>query len=458
MPQAAKPKHVYVVDDDAAIVNWLREALGEEGYAVSGSTSPVEALAYIAEHQVDVLISDVEMPGLRGIDLLRAVLDRRSDQLVILITAFGTIDLAVSAVRAGAADFLAKPFQVEALSLAIERALRERHLRHEIVRLRHSLTIDATGDVVARSPGMRRALELAARAAESDVPVLITGESGSGKGVVARFLHQRSPRRAKPFVQLNCSALPATLVESELFGVRRGAFTDARADRAGVFLEADGGTLLLDEIGEMSLEVQPKLLRAIETRMIRPVGASAEVLVDVRFVAATNRLIEEDVRDKRFRADLFHRIDVIRIEIPPLRERPEDIEPLVDRLLYHSTRRFGREIVGIADEALRWLEQRPWPGNVRELSNAVERAVALAEHDVLLSSDFERGTSASSPADLFERALVEDWSLGELENAYIRAVLEKTRGNKAQAARILGLDRRTLYRKAASLGAPLDEE
>jgi DNA-binding NtrC family response regulator len=305
---------------------------------------------------------------------------RRPGQLVLLITAFGSIELAVQAVRAGACDFVAKPFKLEVLVLAIERALREREMRREIVRLRTALPGAADGDLVAKSPAMRAVVELASHAALIDSTVLLTGESGTGKGAVACFIHQRSARAAAPFVSVNCAALPAQLVESELFGVRKGAFTDARSDRPGLFVEAAGGTLFLDEIGEMPVETQAKLLQALETGRVWPLGGG-EVEVDVRVLAATNRPLEEALRDRRFRPDLYCRLNVIRIELPPLRQRTADIEALIDVFLHRAAAKLDRPIIGVSGAAMRWMLSYDWPGNVRELGNLLERAVALADHD-----------------------------------------------------------------------------
>jgi DNA-binding NtrC family response regulator len=443
-------RKILIVDDEPGVVDWLVEELEAEGFQAQGVTSSRDALALVEARSFDLVISDVEMPELRGMDLLRAVHAARPDQMVVLITAFGSINLAVEAVRSGAADFLAKPFRIEALLLVIERVWRERSLRHEIVRLREEVAQRHVGDLIAESPQMRRVVDLARRAAPSDLPVLITGESGSGKSALARLIHDQSARRAQPFVQINCATLPLSLAEAELFGVRRGAFTDAREDRPGVFQQAHGGTLFLDEVGELPLELQPKLLHALELGKVRPVGASQDIPVDVRIITATNRVFEDALRERTFRADLYHRLNVIPIHVPPLRERPEDITPLVDQVFVRISRRVGRAPLGISAEAMRWLRQHPWPGNARELINAVERAVALSEHDVLVIEDFETPGQRAS-AGMIEDALAQEWSLEQLERLYIRRVLAHTQGNKAHAARILGLDRRTLYRKAAEL-------
>jgi DNA-binding NtrC family response regulator len=440
-------RRLLVVDDDAAVVDYLCEALRNAGYAVTGVESAGEALRLIEAADFDLLISDVEMPEMRGPDLLAAVQTRRPGMLVLLITAFGSIESAVQAVRAGACDFVAKPFQIEVLLLAIERALRERQMRREIVRLRASVPGAADGELVARSRAMQKILDLARRAADSTAPVLLTGDSGTGKGAVARYIHDNGARARHPFVHVNCAALPAALVESELFGVRRGAFTDAREDRTGLYLEASGGTLFFDEIGEMPLETQPKLLHTLETGRVRPLGAAADLGVDARLISATNRPLENALRERRFRPDLYYRLNVIRIEIPPLRERREDIEPLIDVFLGRIGEKTGHPVLGVTGEAMRWLVAHPWPGNVRELANTLERAVALTDHDTLVLDDLVVVADGNAAQGLLDDAASRGMPLAEVERSYIRRVLDANDGNKARAARILGIDRRTLYRK-----------
>ena len=444
--EAVERHRLLVVDDDAAVVSYLLDSLAAEGFEVRGEVSASAALTAVAEAEFDLVISDVEMPEMRGIDLIGAIQARRPGQLVLLITAFGSIELAVQAVRAGACDFVAKPFKLEVLVLAIERALREREMRREIVRLRTALPGAEDGDLVAKSPAMRAVVELASRAALIDSTVLLTGESGTGKGAVARFIHQRSARVAAPFVSVNCAALPAQLVESELFGVRKGAFTDARSDRPGLFVEAAGGTLFLDEVGEMPVETQAKLLQALETGRVRPLGGG-EVSVDVRVLAATNRPLEDALRDRRFRPDLYYRLNVIRIELPPLRQRTADIEALVDVFLHRAAAKLDRPIIGVSGAAMRWMLSYDWPGNVRELGNLLERAVALADHDSILVEDLMSVSQGRPSPDLLGDALARGLPLADLERAYIHKVLQSVGGNKARAARILGIDRRTLYRK-----------
>lgn len=443
---------ILVIDDDLSVVSWLVDSLQDEGCEPIGETDPRKALALLESTAFDVVVSDVEMPGLRGIDLVREVKTVRPKQVVILITAFGSIDLAVEAVRAGAVDFIAKPFRIENLMLSIRRALRERQLDREIVRLREAATNHDDAGLVARSATMKRLLELIRRAARSDLPLLFTGESGVGKGAFASYVHRISERSTRAFVAVNCATLPATLAEAELFGVRKGAFTDAKQDRAGVFEQANGGTLFLDEVGELPLELQAKLLQALESSHVRPLGSTTPVNVDVRILAATNRPLEVALRERTFRADLYHRLNVIRMELPPLRDRREDIAPLVDGALQRLANGSTRGPLALTTAARQWLHTQSWPGNVRELINAVERAAALSDGDVLDVDDFmSHGGGPGDARSVVDAALAQNLSLAQLERLYISKVLEQSGGNKGKAAKILGLDRRTLYRKAAEL-------
>jgi DNA-binding NtrC family response regulator len=444
----AEPARILVIDDDPAVVELLVEELAPHFDAV-GETSAVAGLERAATGDFDIVITDVEMPGLRGTELLAQLLDRKPGQLVLMITAFGSIELAVQAVRAGACDFVTKPFKLPALRLAIERALRERSMRREIVRLRRELG-DDRGNLVAGSPAMLKVLDIARRASRSQASVLITGESGTGKGALARWIHDHSARAAAAFVHVNCAALPSGLVEAELFGVRRGAYTDARESRDGLFVEASGGTIFLDEIADMPLDVQGKLLQVLESSRVRPVGGG-EAAIDARVIAATNRAIDDAVAAGQFRLDLFFRLNVIRIDMPPLRERAGDIPELVTTLLARAAQG-GSGPIGITDDAMRWLVRHDWPGNVRELANVVERAVALTDHDTIVLEDVRDLPSritADPTSELLASAADRQLPLAEVERGYIRRVLDANGGNVSRAARILGIDRRTLYRKLA---------
>jgi DNA-binding NtrC family response regulator len=436
-----------VVDDDAAVVEFLVEELAREGFEARGATSGREALDALEAAAYDLVIADVEMPGMRGPELLAELQRRRPRLPVILITGFGSIELAVQTVRAGATDFLAKPFTTSALVIAVDRALRDRQMRREIVRLRRELTGES-GEIVAQSERMRAVVDLARRVSRSDSTVFLTGESGVGKGVLARFIHRASARAAGPFVQVNCGALPSGLVESELFGVRRGAFTDARENRDGAFVQASSGTLFLDEIGEMPAEAQTALLHVLESAMIRPVGGERDLPVDVRVIAATNRPTDEALREKKLRADLYFRLNVIRLDVPPLRERRDDIPALVEYFLERSGARIGRDILGVGEDAMRWLLSYQWPGNVRELANVIERAVVLGDSEILGLEDLvEPGGLLPAAGEFVGAAASRGLTLSQVEVAYIRSVIDACGGNVTRAATVLGIDRRTVYRR-----------
>lgn len=439
-----------VIDDDPGVVDYLLEMLRKEGYSVSGYTQTDQALKAIEKEPFDLVISDVVMPGMRGLELMATIHHKRPDQLILLITAFGSIDLAMQSMHAGACDFLTKPFRIEELYAGVARALKDRQMRRTAVKVGYDGDVkSAESTFITRSPCMRQLINLAQRAARVNSTVLLTGESGTGKSAVARWIHDNSLNGSGPFIALNCAALPHNLVESELFGVRKGAFTDASKDRPGLFLQANSGTLFLDEIAELPLEIQPKLLQALETGKIRALGDTQETQVNVRLIAATHQSLEQRVNDKLFRADLYHRLNVISLEIPPLRERKEDIDELVSVLLHTICRRLGKhEAVNVSVEVLRWIRAYHWPGNVRELANTLEKAIVLAEHDTLLLEDLAQASKLPrNDGDFLESAMLREWTLADIEQTYIRYVLKMTGGNKIQAARILGLDRSTLYRK-----------
>jgi two-component system response regulator HydG len=446
-----------LVDDDKSMCELLEERLRRRGFAVEFRTSADEALARLATEDFDVVVTDLNMPGLSGVALCERVHANRPDVPVVVVTAFGSLETAVAAIRAGAYDFITKPFQIDALALALERAAQHRSLREEVHRLRRAVRESQQFDaVIGAAPAMREVARLVERVADSDATVLITGESGTGKEVVARALHARSRRRAGPFVAVNCAAIPEALLESELFGHVKGAFTDARSARTGLFAQAHGGTLFLDEVTELPLAVQPKLLRALQERTVRPVGGEAELRVDARIVAATNRDLESAVEEKRFREDLYYRLNVIHVALPPLRARGADVLLLAQHFLEHHAARADKRMVGFSTAAAERLMAYAWPGNVRELQNCVERAVALAEFDKVAVEDLPekirnyRSTdvivASSNPADLVSMEVV--------EQRYILKVLEAVAGNKTLAAKILKLDRRTLYRKLERYGVP----
>jgi DNA-binding NtrC family response regulator len=447
---------VLVVEDDAAMREMLREALEEDGYAVEVAAGGRAGVERVKRGGVDLVVSDVKMPDLDGLDMLREIKAVTPSPYVITITAFGSIDTAIRAVKLGAFDYITKPFEVEQLLLSVEKALSERELRSEVARLRVEVQRSYRFDnIIGRSPAMQEVFGLVRRLSGSAASVLITGESGTGKELVAKSIHFNSPRAGRPFVPINCAAIPDTLLESELFGYKRGAFTDARADRPGIFLEADGGTIFLDEIAELSPALQAKLLRALQEREIRPLGAARPERVDVRVVAATNKDLETRLANGAFRQDLYYRLNVIHIHLPALRERTEDLLPLSEHFLAQSAGRAAKDIRGFHEAAKKALLAYGWPGNVRELENVVERAVALAEGGTVRVEDLPAAVrERKSPAeDSLASAVARGLTLEELERDYIQRVLAAEGGNKTRAAQRLGLDRKTLYRKLEEYAA-----
>jgi DNA-binding NtrC family response regulator len=443
-------RRVLVVDDARAMRDLLELDLAECGFEVASCAAADAALAWLAENACDVVLTDLNLGGANGIELARRVDEARPDLPVVVLTAFGSIETAVLAIRAGAYDYITKPIDMDALALALDRAVSHHALRQEVRRLRR--VVDAAGrfeDLAGPSAAMRQVWDLLARVADSDASVLITGESGTGKEMVARALHARGKRRAGPFVAVNCAAMPETLLESELFGHARGAFTDARAARTGLFVEADKGTLFLDEIGELPLGMQPKLLRALQERVVRPVGGSADVPFDVRIVAATNRDLETAIEERAFRSDLYYRLDVIHVELPPLRARGSDVLVLAQRFVDEFAARAGKPVTTVSAAAAERLLAYTWPGNVRELMNCVERAVALTRYEQITVDDLPAKVRDHRPSHVLVAS--EDPSelvpLEEVERRYVLRVLESAGGNKTLAARILGLDRKTLHRK-----------
>ena len=435
--------------------DYLEAELSSVGIEVMSRTNADEAFALLSAQEVDVVVTDLHMRGMNGLDLCARVVDNRPDIPVIVITAFGALDTAIATIRAGAFDFVAKPFNIEELLVAIERASRHRALQGEVKRLRQMVS-GAQGfeDMLGSSAAMKAVQDLISRVADSDSTVLISGESGTGKELVAKALHRRGKRRDGPFVAINCAAMPEALLESELFGHAKGAFTDARAAKRGLFVEASGGTLFLDELGELPLSMQPKLLRALEERTVRPVGGSTEVPFDVHLVTATNRDLETTVAEGRFRDDLFYRINVVRVELPPLRARGHDILLLAQHFVERFATKNGRRVVGLSSAVAKKLLAYAWPGNIRELQNCIEQAVALARYDEIAVDDLPERIRDYRPANIL--VVGEDPSelvpLEVVERRYILRVLEAAGGNKSVAARILGLDRKTLYRKIRELG------
>jgi len=441
---------ILCIDDDQDQCNLLEAALSRLGYAATTTTSPATALEHVANEPFDAIITDLGMSEMDGLTLCERVLGTRPDVPVIVLTGQGSMESAIGALRVGAYDFLTKPIDAKFLGISVARAVQHSKLRAEVRRLKLVLGDAPRSErLVGDSPAMRRVHELISRVGASEASVLIQGETGTGKELVARAVHDASPRRDGPFVALNCAAVPPTLLESELFGHSRGAFTDAKTARQGLFVEASGGTLFLDEIGEMPLEMQAKLLRALQERKVRPVGANTEVSFDARIVTATHRDLEADVQKERFRQDLYYRINVVRIDVPALRERSSDVLKLAAHFLKTASERSAKGSLELSPQVADRLMAYDWPGNVRELENCIERAVALARFDHLTVEDLPEKIRAYR-ADRFVMAaneVDEILTIDEIERRYIIRVIKLLNGNKARAAQLLGLDRRTLYRK-----------
>ena len=454
------PASVLVVEDDDAMRELLVEELGDAGYRVRAAAGGAQGLEAARSEKVDLVITDLRMPDIDGFDLIRDVGALPDPPHIVMITAFGSIETAIKAVKLGAYDYITKPFEVDELLLLVEKALGERALRRQVARLQREVERQyGFENVVARSQAMREILGLVARIAGSTASVLVTGESGTGKELIARAIHYNSPRAKAPFVAVNLAAVPESLIESELFGHKRGAFTDARTDRIGLFAEADTGSIFLDEIGELALPLQAKLLRVLQEHELRPLGATRTQRIDVRVIAATNRNLEAMLADGSFREDLYYRLNVIQLDLPPLRARPEDIVPLSERYLAQlGARQDPPRRFAIAPDAQQILLGYGWPGNVRELHNVLERGVALCQGDVLTADDLPHHVKEKKPGDFLAAAVARRMTMADLEREYIARVLEDEGGNKTRAAHRLGLDRKTLYRKLdeyARQGAPL---
>jgi two-component system response regulator PilR (NtrC family)/two-component system response regulator HydG len=451
-----------VVDDDSAMRDFLSESLVEEGYRVDVAAGGRAGVERVRAGGIDLVVTDVKMPDMDGLDMLAEIRapvgSETNPPHVVVITAFGSIETAKRALKLGAHDYITKPFEIDDLLVAVEKALDERTLRREVARLRKEVARPYRFEnIIGKSAPMQDVFALIRRLSGSSANVLITGESGTGKELVARALHFNSPRAKKPFVAVNCAAIPDTLLESELFGYKRGAFTDARTDRPGMFVEADGGTIFLDEIGDLSPQLQAKLLRVLQERELRPLGAARPEKVDVRVLSATNRDLAQRMREGAFREDLFYRLNVIEVILPPLRDRAEDVLPLADHFLTEANVRSSKRITTFTQAALKVLLAYPWPGNVRELENVVERAVALAESDQIGPDDLPSQVRERRSSDVLAGALARGLTLAELEREYISRVLQAEGGNKTRAAQRLGLDRKTLYRKLEEYGrAPGD--
>ena len=457
--QAAK---ILVVDDDAVARDLLADALKKEGYSVEAYGSGEEAIARGREGRVDLVLTDIRMGAVDGLTVLREFKRMSQDTAIVVLTAFGSLEGAIEAIKQGAYDYLAKPFKKEEIKLVVQRSLDHCRLLRENTKFREELkrSKDEWSPLVGSSPAMLEVYKLVARVSESRSTVLLQGESGTGKELIARAIHGNSPRRAKAFVPVNCGALPDTLLESEMFGYEKGAFTGAVGTKTGLFESANGGTLFLDEVGELGQALQVKLLRVMQDQEVRRVGGTSSIKVDVRIIAATNRDLEQFVKDGKFRDDLFYRLNVVRITLPSLKEREEDIPMLAHHFLQKCAAGTTTAVRGFHPDTLDCLKRYRWPGNVRELENAIERAVSLSHGPLLtpddLPSQIRQASAEPEPkSEAPETAESVYLTLEEVEKRHLIRVLKETKGNKVKAAKILGIDRRTLYRMAERFGLDL---
>ncbi len=441
---------IAVIDDHADSLELLREALSPS-YEVETFSDPVAALKEISQRSFSAVVTDVMMPGMNGTELLSRILEKKPTLPVVLITAFGTLEAAANTIKSGAFDYLSKPLNLNEIRLVVSNAVSHFRVTSgvQVEGIPKKAEINVS-NVVGKSEKMLRVFKIIGRAAPTNSSILIQGESGTGKEIVARSVHTNSPRANKPFIPINIAAIPEQLLEAELFGHEKGAFTGALFARDGFFSDADGGTLFLDEVGEIPLLLQPKLLRTLQEHEVRRIGSTASKLVDVRIIAATNRNLEEMVQDKLFREDLFYRLSVIKIELPPLRERREDIPLLTEYFISKYNRLHNKQVTAMSEELASKLLTLEWPGNVRELENFIDRAIALAAGPILTLSETEVPTTRKVDLNWAER-IPPNLSLDELETEYMKRVLKEQDNNYAEAARILKVNKSTLYRK---LGKP----
>jgi two-component system response regulator AtoC len=451
-------RRVLIADDEEAIRHVLTELLRERGYEVRAVSDGEEAVRELTTRDYDALVTDVRMPKMNGLDLVRAVQGVSPETTVIVMSAYGSHDLAIEAMKAGAYDYLGKPFRPDEVLLVLRKAEERERLRAENRRLRREIEASrGQSGIIAESPAMKEVLRVVTKVAPAKTTVLITGESGTGKELVARAVHELSPRKGGPFVAVNCGAIPDQLIESELFGHAKGAFTGAQSTKRGLFEEADSGTLLLDEIGELPLQLQPALLRALQEGEIRRVGDARSIKVDVRVLAATNRDLAQEVAQGKFREDLFYRLNVVAVKLPPLRDRGEELPALAERFIAQHAARLGIPRKSLSREALSLLQEWRWPGNVRELENALERALVLSEGDEIepevLPDDVRAARKAPGPPEKpSEGDLSVKRAQRALEADLIRRALERTGGNRSRAAELLELSPRALLYKIREYG------
>jgi len=448
-------ERILVVDDEEQMRDLLVKVLERKGYQVSVCGNGADALAFLEREPADLVVTDVRMPGLSGMEALRAIKELNPDIVVIIMTAFGSIDQAVQAVKEGAYDYINKPFKIDEMLLTIEKALEERRLRHEVSTLRQELrTRYHFENLIGKSRAMQEIFGLIEQVAGSRSTVMVYGKSGTGKELVAKAIHYNSPRSTRAFVAVNCAAIPAELLESELFGHEKGSFTGAIATKVGKFELATGGSLFLDEVGSMRLDLQAKILRALQEREVERVGGTRIIKIDVRVIAATNRDLKKAVEEGTFREDLYYRLNVVPITLPDLKDRQEDIPLLANHFVQKFAQESNPAIREISKEAMAVLMSHAWPGNVRELENVIERAVTLGHGPAVLSADLPPHLAGG--ANPLERALTREATLEDLERDYIAMILQRTKGHQIRAATILGIDRRTLYRKIRRYGLKLN--
>ncbi|OGQ13682.1 MAG: Fis family transcriptional regulator [Deltaproteobacteria bacterium RBG_19FT_COMBO_46_12] len=439
---------VLVVDDDLEMCGLLSDVLKGEDFSVTAIHDSFEASKILKKEEFDVVITDLKMKGLKGLDLLEEAKKVAPLTPVIIITAFGTVESAIKAMKMGAYDYITKPFQMDELVITVKKALENRLLKKEVVRLKKEVESRYHfHHLIGKSPSMQKIFDLIERISDTSSNVLITGESGTGKELVGKAIHYNGIRKEGRFIAINCAAIPETLLESELFGYKKGAFTDAKSDKKGLIFEAHEGTLYLDEITEMPFTLQAKLLRVIEGREVRPLGDTKTYPIDVRIISTSNRDINSLIQQNQFREDLYYRLKVIDIELPPLRERREDLPPLIQHFIGKFNNELKKNISGISEGALRIILNYSWPGNVRELENVIQRAITLGQHEMILLEDLPIQMVQEKDEGLIEKGVREKYTVDQLEKEYIKKVLIEVGGNKSKAAEILGLDRKTLYRK-----------
>jgi two-component system, NtrC family, response regulator HydG len=446
-------QRILIVEDEAPMCELLTSFFSEKGYEVDTVQDGEHALAHLEERDYALVITDIKLPGMSGLELLASIRVDWAEVAVIIMTAFSSISSAVEAMKLGAEDYIGKPFQLDELAITVEKALERRSLRREVKELRAEVRGRYNfSNIVGRSKPMHQLFEVIKRiAARRDASALITGSTGTGKELVARAIHYNSDRRDAPFMPINCSAIPDTLLESELFGYQKGAFTGAQETRRGLIEEAQGGTVFLDEINTLSPNLQVKLLRVLQERVVRRVGGRENIQIDIRLVSASNQDLEDAAKRGEFRQDLFYRLNVVPVRLPDLKDRREDIPLLVYHFLQKFAQQHGEAPRRFANDAMRVLMTHAWPGNVRELENAVEHALTMGKGEILLPEDLP--LSVTSPErDIVQEATLDDVSLAELERRYILRILEKMGGHQIKTSRVLGIDRRTLYRRLRQYG------